>query len=116
MTEPFTVGEVSVRRAQIEPGTVAVVLGCGPVGLGIVSALHRHGVHPIIATEPTPLRRSKAERLGADTTLDPTTDSWVDAYQATGSSLPRSSSTQPAVRACSTAFCTNRPGTRTSSR
>ena len=88
LTEPFTVGEVSVRRAQIEPGTVAVVLGCGPVGLGIVSALHRHGVHPIIATEPTPLRRSKAERLGADVTLDPTTDSWVDAYKATESSLP----------------------------
>jgi threonine dehydrogenase-like Zn-dependent dehydrogenase len=88
LTEPFTVGEVSVRRAQIEPGTVAVVHGCGPVGLGIVSALHRHGVHPIIATEPTPLRRSKAEHLGADTTLDPTSESWVDAYQATGSTQP----------------------------
>jgi threonine dehydrogenase-like Zn-dependent dehydrogenase len=88
LTEPFTVGEVSVRRAQIEPGTVAVVLGCGPVGLGIVSALARHGVHPIIATEPTPLRRSKAETLGADTTLDPTEASWVDAYLATGSTQP----------------------------
>jgi threonine dehydrogenase-like Zn-dependent dehydrogenase len=88
LTEPFTVGEVSVRRAAIEPGTVAVVLGCGPVGLGIVSALHRHGLHPVIATEPTPLRRSKAERLGADTTLDPTRESWVDAYEATGSPRP----------------------------
>ena len=88
LTEPFTVGEVSVRKARIEPGTVAVVLGCGPVGLGIVSALHRHGVHPIIATEPTPLRRSKAEHLGADTTLDPTQESWVDAYRATGSTQP----------------------------
>jgi threonine dehydrogenase-like Zn-dependent dehydrogenase len=88
LTEPFTVGEVSVRKVGIEPGTVAVVLGCGPVGLGIVSALHRHGVHPIIATEPTPLRRSKAEHLGADTTLDPTQASWVDAYRATGSTQP----------------------------
>src|SRR3712207_3179396 len=88
LTEPFTVGEVSVRRAQIEPDTVAVVLGCGPIGLGIVSALHRHGIHPIIATEPTPLRRSKAERLGADTTLDPTNQSWVEAYRATGSERP----------------------------
>jgi threonine dehydrogenase-like Zn-dependent dehydrogenase len=65
-----------------------VVLGCGPVGLGIVSALRRHGVHPIIATEPTPLRRSKAEHLGADTTLDPAEASWVDAYRATRSSQP----------------------------
>jgi threonine dehydrogenase-like Zn-dependent dehydrogenase len=55
------------RSAGFEPGAVAVVVGCGPVGLmGVVSA-RELGVERIFAIDGLPERLALAERYGAET-------------------------------------------------
>ena len=57
-------------KANVQPGDVTCVLGCGPVGLGMVMCQAYLGAK-VIAVEPNPLRRDLAMRLGAWQTLDP---------------------------------------------
>ncbi len=71
MTEPFAVGAHAVARADLEPGSVSVVLGCGPVGLAVIAALKTKGLGPIIAADFSPRRRAAAEAMGADRVIDP---------------------------------------------
>jgi len=82
LTEPMAVGEHAVSRAGIEPGDVAMVIGCGPVGLAVIAALRWRGVGPIIAVDYSAERRVVAEKLGADRVIDPAQfspyASWAD--------------------------------------
>ncbi|HSV39119.1 MAG TPA: zinc-binding dehydrogenase [Nocardioidaceae bacterium] len=75
LTEPMAVGLHAVRRGQVGKGRVAVVIGCGPVGLAVISMLKATGVRHVIASDFSPGRRALAEACGADVVLDPTTDS-----------------------------------------
>lgn len=86
--EPLIVGEMSVRTAAVPDGAPAVVLGTGQVGLGIVAALRRHGRHPIIAAEPTELRRAAALAAGADIVVDVHGRTWLDGLATSGATLP----------------------------
>lgn len=83
LTEPLAVGEHAVVKANLEPGSVPLVVGCGPVGLAVITALRARGVGPIIAADFSPTRRRLAEQLGADIVIDPTTESpyetWAEA-------------------------------------
>ena len=79
LTEPMAVALHAVRRSEIGKRDVAVVLGCGPVGLGIICHLKAMGVRTVVASDPSAGRRALATRCGADTTVDPTTDSPYDA-------------------------------------
>ena len=71
LAEPMAVGLHAVNRSEIEPGTPALVLGCGPVGLAVIAALKLKGVSPIVASDLSPTRRSLALTMGADVALDP---------------------------------------------
>ncbi len=71
MTEPFAVGAHAVAQADLQPGGVCLVLGCGPVGLAIIAALKQRGHGPVIAADFSAARRAMAERLGADKLVDP---------------------------------------------
>eukprot|EP01037_Dinobryon_pediforme_P014381 gene14381-14504_t len=71
MTEPFAVGAHAVAQAQLEPGGVCLVLGCGPVGLAVIAGLKAKGQGPVIAADYSPARRAMAERMGADKVVDP---------------------------------------------
>jgi threonine dehydrogenase-like Zn-dependent dehydrogenase len=75
MTEPFAVGEHAVAQAALEDKAVALVLGCGPVGLAVIAALKRRGFGPVLAADFSPARRRVAETLGADVVIDPKTES-----------------------------------------
>ncbi|MFM8753423.1 MAG: zinc-binding dehydrogenase [Phenylobacterium sp.] len=83
LTEPFAVGEHAVAMARLEPNSVCMVVGCGPVGLAVIAALKARGHGPVVATDYSPRRRAAAERLGADLVIDPGRESphahW-DAY------------------------------------
>jgi threonine dehydrogenase-like Zn-dependent dehydrogenase len=72
LTEPLAVGEHAVALADPQPGWPCHVVGCGPIGLTIILALKARGVGPISASDPAPVRRALAARLGADVVLDPT--------------------------------------------
>src|SRR5216683_253544 len=71
LTEPLAVGVHAVAKANVEGGEVPLVIGCGPVGLAVIAALKINGLHPIIAADYSPARRSLAEKLGADIVVDP---------------------------------------------
>ncbi len=43
-TEPMAVGWHAVRRGEVKKGTVAFVIGCGPIGLAVISMLKASGV------------------------------------------------------------------------
>ena len=82
LTEPLAVGVHAVAKANLEGGEVPLVIGCGPVGLAVIAALKINGLHPIIAADYSPARRSLAEKLGADIVVDPARtrpfESWAE--------------------------------------
>ena len=75
LTEPLSVGTHAVAVGNPGPQSVALVIGCGPIGLAVIVALKRRGIGPIIAADFSPARRARAERLGADIIVDPATAS-----------------------------------------
>ncbi len=75
LTEPMAVAWHAVRRGEVKRGTVAIVIGCGPVGLGVICMLKAHGVRHVIASDLSPGRRALAARCGADVVVDPALDS-----------------------------------------
>jgi (R,R)-butanediol dehydrogenase/meso-butanediol dehydrogenase/diacetyl reductase len=78
IVEPLAVAFHSVRQSRIKPGDTAVVLGAGPIGLGVVQFLRISGAGRIIVVEISEERAAMARRFGADETLNPlTTDTGV---------------------------------------
>ncbi len=71
LTEPMAVGEHAVASAALDKTSVALVIGCGPVGLAVIAALKVRGHGPIIAADFSPRRRKAAEIMGADVVVDP---------------------------------------------
>jgi len=65
LVEPLSVGFYAARRAQVEPGQVALILGSGPIGLVTLEVLLARGVTEVIAVDVVPLRLEKAAELGA---------------------------------------------------
>jgi threonine dehydrogenase-like Zn-dependent dehydrogenase len=75
LTEPLAVGLHAVRRGEVGKGQVAVVIGCGPVGLAVIGMLKAAGVRTVVASDYSPGRRALAATMGADVVVDPATDS-----------------------------------------
>lgn len=75
LTEPMAVGWHAVRRGEVGKGDVAVVIGCGPVGLAVISMLKANGVRHVVASDFSAGRRALAKRCGADVVVDPAHES-----------------------------------------
>ena len=75
LTEPMAVGWHAVRRSEVRKGDVAIVIGCGPIGLAVICLLKAKGVEAVIASDPSPGRRALATSCGADVVVDPTVES-----------------------------------------
>jgi threonine dehydrogenase-like Zn-dependent dehydrogenase len=71
LTEPMAVGWHAVNRGEVRRRDVAVVLGCGPVGLAIITILKARGVEKVVASDLSPGRRALATACGADLVVDP---------------------------------------------
>jgi threonine dehydrogenase-like Zn-dependent dehydrogenase len=74
LTEPMAVAWHAVRRGEVGKRTLAIVIGCGPIGLAVISMLKAHGVRHVIASDFSPGRRDLAHRCGADIVVDPAAD------------------------------------------
>ena len=81
LTEPMAVGWHAVAQANVRPGDVPLVIGCGPVGLAVIAGLAIKGIHPIIAADFSPFRRRMAEAMGADIVLNPAGSSPYERWQ-----------------------------------
>ncbi|MGB2922220.1 MAG: zinc-binding dehydrogenase [Mycobacterium sp.] len=82
LTEPMAVAYHAIRRSEISRKDVAIVLGCGPVGLAVICHLKARGVGTIVASDFSPGRRALASRCGADIVVDPAVDSPYEAVPA----------------------------------
>ncbi|MCV7346321.1 zinc-binding dehydrogenase [Mycolicibacterium rhodesiae] len=82
LTEPMAVALHAVRRSEIKKRDTAIVIGCGPVGLGIICQLKALGVGTIVASDFSAGRRELAARCGAHVVVDPRVDS---PYESAGS-------------------------------
>jgi threonine dehydrogenase-like Zn-dependent dehydrogenase len=81
LTEPMAIGYHAVRRSEIKKGEVAIVIGCGPVGLAVICMLKAQGVRTIVASDFSHGRRELARACGADVVVDPSQGS---PYEAAG--------------------------------
>src|SRR3954452_330111 len=81
LTEPMAVGWHAVRRGEVKKRDVAIVIGCGPVGLAVVSMLKAQGVRTVVASDFSAGRRALATACGADVVVDPNAES---PYEAAG--------------------------------
>lgn len=71
LVEPIAVGVHAANHARLGTDDVALVVGCGPIGLAVIAALRMRGVSPIIAADFSPGRRALARQMGADIVIDP---------------------------------------------
>jgi (R,R)-butanediol dehydrogenase / meso-butanediol dehydrogenase / diacetyl reductase len=75
LVEPLAVGTTAVQRAQIAANNAhIVILGGGPIGIGIVLALEALGISQFIVVEPTASRREALHKLTTAQIIDPTTE------------------------------------------
>src|SRR3954468_16614207 len=72
LTEPMAVAWHAVRRGEVGKRQIAIVIGCGPVGLGVILMLKASGVRTVVASDYSAGRRALAEACGADIVVDPT--------------------------------------------
>jgi len=79
LTEPMAIGWHAVRRSEIGKRDVAIVVGCGPIGLAVICLLKARGVRTIVASDFSPARRGLAMRCGADIVVDPSQQSPYEA-------------------------------------
>jgi threonine dehydrogenase-like Zn-dependent dehydrogenase len=81
LTEPMAVALHAVNRGEVGKRQVAVVIGCGPIGLGVILMLKAKGVRTVVASDFSPGRRALARACGADVVVDPAQES---PYSASG--------------------------------
>lgn len=84
LTEPMAVGWHAVRRGQVKKGQVAIVIGCGPIGLAVISMLKASGVRTVIASDFSAGRRALATTCGADVVVDPAAESLYTSMKERG--------------------------------
>ncbi|MEM7097397.1 MAG: zinc-binding dehydrogenase [Pseudomonadota bacterium] len=93
LTEPMAVGLHAVNKAELKGQETIVVVGCGPVGLAVLTALAERRARfnetfgPIIAADYSPARREMAVRQGADVVIDPKLTHPLELPQATSKNM-----------------------------
>ena len=66
IVEPLAIGAHTVRRAEIQPGEIVAVVGCGPIGIGIMKLAQIAGAK-VIAIDINEQRLQYAkEKIGVD--------------------------------------------------
>lgn len=75
LTEPMAVAWHAVRRSEIANKDLAIVIGCGPVGLAVICLLKAQGVGTVVASDFSAGRRALAKKCGADVVVDPKAES-----------------------------------------
>jgi 2-desacetyl-2-hydroxyethyl bacteriochlorophyllide A dehydrogenase len=71
LTEPTAIALHTVNLAGISPDDRVLVTGGGPVGLLTTAVLRTRGVHDIVVSEPSAVRRERALAVGAAQVVAP---------------------------------------------
>ncbi len=85
MVEPVSIAVHAVQRTKIAPGSTAVVIGSGMIGLLVIQALRWAGARQVIAVDLADNRLALARQLGATHTINSgTTDAATEVARLTG--------------------------------
>jgi (R,R)-butanediol dehydrogenase / meso-butanediol dehydrogenase / diacetyl reductase len=71
LAEPMAVATHAVRRAPATLGASVLVLGAGPIGLGVLQAARAGGATTVIVSEVSTARQAAAGRLGSTAVVRP---------------------------------------------
>lgn len=82
LVEPMAVGHAAVRRVGFGRDDLAVVVGGGPIGIGLWFALQALGHERVLVSETSPQRRAAMTALGAKNVVDPRSESLAEAAHA----------------------------------
>jgi (R,R)-butanediol dehydrogenase/meso-butanediol dehydrogenase/diacetyl reductase len=74
LADPLASSLHGIGRSNLKTGDRVVVIGAGPIGLGVIQLLKMSGFEDIIVLEVSPQRSTIALQLGASIVLDPTND------------------------------------------
>ncbi len=80
LAEPLAVGAHAVRMAGAILGARVLILGAGPIGLGVLQFARAAGAGAVVVSEPDATRRQRAASLGAFVTLDPAADNIGESF------------------------------------
>ena len=84
----LAVGHHVFKRVNPEPDTKTLVIGAGPVGLGVVAALAISGSKKVIVSDTNPVSRKAAASLGVSRVIDPSEEDIASKVEAIFSGLP----------------------------
>ncbi|HEY9311878.1 zinc-binding dehydrogenase, partial [Williamsia sp.] len=73
LVEPMAVAQHAVNRVPLNTDDTVVVLGSGPIGIGVWFALRASNIERLIVSDPSAHRREAMAALGAQHIIDPTT-------------------------------------------
>ena len=71
LVEPLSVAWHMVRTSGFKRGQDALVLGAGPIGLGLLLVLKVWGARKVLVSEVLEKRKQQADAFGADEIVDP---------------------------------------------
>jgi (R,R)-butanediol dehydrogenase/meso-butanediol dehydrogenase/diacetyl reductase len=71
LCEPLAVALHGITLSRIRPGQRAFISGAGPIGALTLAALRARGIEDVEVSEPAPVRRKLAARLGASRVHEP---------------------------------------------
>jgi threonine dehydrogenase-like Zn-dependent dehydrogenase len=71
LTEPTAIALHTANISGAVPGDRVLITGAGPVGLLTMAVLRARGIDDITVVEPAPLRRQRAQKLGATHVVEP---------------------------------------------
>lgn len=71
LVEPNSVSMHGVNTAEPKPDDVVLVLGAGPIGLGVVAGMKAIGIKNVIVSDLSEFRLQKAKELGATAIHNP---------------------------------------------
>lgn len=71
LVEPMATAWHAVRRGDVRTDHTVLVVGAGPIGVGLWFALRALGVTRIVVSEPVASRRAVLAALGAEHVVDP---------------------------------------------
>jgi (R,R)-butanediol dehydrogenase/meso-butanediol dehydrogenase/diacetyl reductase len=80
LVEPMAVSWQAVRTCEVSKGRTALIIGAGPIGIGVLFALRTSGVDRILLSEPNVRRRDALSGIGVTGAHDPSSgnlNSWV---------------------------------------
>jgi threonine dehydrogenase-like Zn-dependent dehydrogenase len=79
--EPLACVIRSIKRAHIETGQTAVVIGAGLMGLLFLKCLKARGIK-VIVVQRSQYRRDLAKKMKADLVIDPENQNWIEAVNS----------------------------------